>query len=218
MQARRRLLTGKKSRLPHGYQELLYIDNVAPSHSYIITDVIPTDDLGFDCKFLTHSSISDSSSLYGCIFGGRRSSGNNDFQLTTYKSSTNAFNGTLRTGAARGYEIDAGITSGVVQIAQKRYSIYTNPSGTTSMTSSYAWNQSVCPIYLFALNNNNSPTQYGPGCAIYVMKFYDGDTLIRDYVPAKRLSDGAIGMYEMVTSEFIENARENSSFIAGPSV
>lgn len=209
---------GKKSRLPPGYQELLYIDNVAPSHNYIITDVIPTNNLGFDCKFLTHSSISDRSILYGCIFGGRKSSGNNDFQLTTYKSTTNDFNGTLRTGAAKGSEIDAGITSGIIQMVRKRYSTYTDPLGMAKTSPSYSWNASVCPIYLFALNNNMSPTQDGPGCAIYIMRFYDGDTLIRDYVPAKRLSDGAIGMYEMVTSEFIANARENSSFIAGPSV
>lgn len=36
-------------------------------------------------------------------------------------------------------------------------------------------------------------------------RIYDGDILVREYIPMKRLSDGAVGFYETVTGEFKEN-------------
>lgn len=52
---------------------------------------------------------------------------------------------------------------------------------------------------------------------IYKFIMWDNDTLVRDFIPAKRVSDYAIGMYDTVTQTFFTNAG-TGQFIAGPMV
>ena len=49
---------------------------------------------------------------------------------------------------------------------------------------------------------------------IYSAKLYDNGTLVRDFIPVRRHSDGAIGMYDKVTDTFFGNAG-TGTFIAG---
>jgi hypothetical protein len=44
---------------------------------------------------------------------------------------------------------------------------------------------------------------------------YDNNILKRDYVPARRASDGAVGLYDMIEKKFYTNAGPGS-FTAGP--
>jgi hypothetical protein len=53
--------------------------------------------------------------------------------------------------------------------------------------------------------------------SIYYFKIYDNGTLVRDMVPARRNSDGVLGMYDTVTNTFFTNAG-TGEFIAGPVV
>lgn len=46
------------------------------------------------------------------------------------------------------------------------------------------------------------------------VKIYDGDTLIRDLIPAKRISDGWVGMYCRVGNKFYGGTKADS-FLAG---
>ena len=50
---------------------------------------------------------------------------------------------------------------------------------------------------------------------VYYLKIYDNDTLVQNMIPAKRKSDGAIGMYDTVSGNFFENAG-TGTFTAGP--
>lgn len=52
---------------------------------------------------------------------------------------------------------------------------------------------------------------------LYYFKIYDNGTLVRDYVPVKRISDGAIGLYDKVNKLFYGNDG-TGSFGAGPEV
>lgn len=49
----------------------------------------------------------------------------------------------------------------------------------------------------------------------YGIKIYDNEELIHDFIPAKRLSDNAVGMYDFVSGTFFGNAG-TGTFIAGP--
>jgi hypothetical protein len=62
-------------------------------------------------------------------------------------------------------------------------------------------------IMLFASHNGGSPwtDELGIG-RLYYCRFYDGDRLIRDFIPARRKSDGAIGLYDTVTKQFYNNS------------
>ena len=195
----------KPTHLPSGYQKVQYLENT--STAYIITDVLPSETLGFDCDFMPFGAYTNQTNQFGCIFGGRKASVNNDFQLTTWTDFTQS-GGTLtyRHGTFRwgGGQIDAGMVGqNVRQVSQYRNKVYTGPDGVVVNISAYTWASDRRPIYLFALNSNGTPAQQGPGCRIYGIKFYDGDDLIRDYIPAKRKSDQALGMYERITKQFI---------------
>lgn len=52
---------------------------------------------------------------------------------------------------------------------------------------------------------------------VYYFKIYDDDVLVRDYVPVKRISDGAIGLYDKVNKLFYGNDG-TGTFGAGPEV
>ena len=52
---------------------------------------------------------------------------------------------------------------------------------------------------------------------LYSVKIYDNGTLVRDFVPAKRNSDGVVGLYDTVNNVFYTNSG-TGSFFAGPAV
>ena len=50
---------------------------------------------------------------------------------------------------------------------------------------------------------------------MYSCKFYSSDTtLVRDYIPVKRYSDGVLGLYDKIENKFYQNAG-TGEFIAG---
>ena len=205
------MIAGMARLVPQGYKQLKYLENT--SGAYIVTDVTPSEALGFDCTFMPFGSYTNQTNQFGCIFGGRKASANNDYQLTTWTDFTQSGgvyvyrHGTLRLGN----QIDAGmIGQNVKQTAKCRNKAYTGPDGVVVNVPAYTWANDACPIYLFALNTNGSPVQQGPGCRIYRIKFYNGDELIRDYVPAKRKSDNVLGVYERVVGQFLINAGSGS--------
>jgi hypothetical protein len=60
----------------------------------------------------------------------------------------------------------------------------------------------VKPFYLFSLNNNGSPNTYAK-VRFYRFRVQDSDGALKcDVVPAKRASDGAIGVYDRVAKAF----------------
>lgn len=52
---------------------------------------------------------------------------------------------------------------------------------------------------------------------MYKFKIYDNNVLVRDFVPARRISDSVVGMYDTVTQTFFGNSG-SGEFIAGPPV
>ena len=207
----------KQTDLPARYQRVQYIENT--STAYIITDVFPSETLGFDCDFMPFGIYTNQTNQFSCIFGGRKASTNNDFQLTTWTNFVQidgtyypANNGCLRDGNQVNAHM---IGQNVRQLAQLRNKVYTGPDGVVVNVSAYSWASDRRPIYLFALNNNGSPVQQGPGCRIYSMKFYDGNNVIREYIPCYRKSDNEVGMYEKYTRQFLTN-QGSGSFTKGP--
>ena len=197
-------------RLPAEYQEVEYLESTGTQG--IITDVIATNNIGFDCVYYAKSKIGTVD--YGCIFGGRVSSGNNDFQLTTFHQSGSGYSGSFRFGSGWGY--NANITRLEMGRTSFKNCVFVSNDASDIHVSEYNWTSAI-PIALFLLNNNGTLTQGGYGCRIYVMRFYDGDSLIRDYVPCYRKTDSKPGMYDFVSKQFFVN-QGTGEFIIGPDV
>lgn len=194
---RRRQLMEMQNLLPQEYKRVEYLES--DGTAYILTDILPSDTLGFDCTFYTKSSL-HSNTNYGCIFGGRRASGNNDFQLTTY---TNANDGSFRSGPASTF--NAQITRLTKQTAHKRNSVFTNCAGNQFEVPAYSWNNPNT-ISLFLLHNGEGTFyQGGFGCRIYSISFFNGNKKMREYIPCIKKTDNTPGMYESFTKQFLTN-------------
>lgn len=62
---------------------------------------------------------------------------------------------------------------------------------------------STCPLYLYALNSGGNPDYNGSvGMKVYNCKIYESDVLLHEFVPVKRVSDNAIGFYDVVDQTF----------------
>ena len=69
-------------------------------------------------------------------------------------------------------------------------------------------------LYLFAAHHNN--IAYHPAKArIFAVKFTNNQILTRNFIPARRDSDGVLGMYDTVTNTFFTNSG-TGEFIGGP--
>ena len=133
---------------------------------------------------------------FGCILGGRKSSGNNDFQITTYKASESHI-GTIRNGQNAGQQqYNAKIKLNTVQHTSLINNVITYSDGTTQNTSDYTWTDPY-NIYLFGLNDGGTFTQSGTGARIYNAKLLVGNNIVRDFVPVIRKSDNEPGMLDL---------------------
>lgn len=61
-------------------------------------------------------------------------------------------------------------------------------------------------LWLFARNQTSNATNYYSTTNMWYCKMWDGGNLIRDFVPCYRKSDGAAGLYDLVTETFFTNA------------
>ena len=92
---------------------------------------------------------------------------------------------------------------------------------TGSLTSSKNVAGSV-PFALFCLNAYNGYGYNYTGDSPAAMKLksfkiYEDDALVHDYVPVRRISDGTLGVYDVIDDQFFSN-RGSGSFTAGPEV
>ena len=70
-------------------------------------------------------------------------------------------------------------------------------------------------LYLFSVNNGGNYNK--ASMKLYYCKIYDNNTLVRDFIPAKRISDGKCGLWDKVNKIFYSNAG-TGTFTGGPAV
>ena len=71
-------------------------------------------------------------------------------------------------------------------------------------------------LVLFGCNRDGTAA-YLSKSRVYACKISTGNTLVRDYVPVKKLSNNEYGMYDMVTKQFFGNSG-TGAFTGGPAV
>lgn len=182
--------------LPVGYDQLTYAEVPLYSSAYINTGIVATNNTGFEVDAMTYDPIGNTT--FGCLFGGRAGSNQSDFQLSTYIAYNSSFNGTLRLGeAAQNY--NAQINKGA------RFQASLTGTTFTVNGTSYTVNKNISSgkaIYLFALNNNGTAAQFGH-LRVYRFKLTSGSSLVLDYIPCQRVSDGVVGFYDLVADSFV---------------
>lgn len=210
---------GIEQELPSAYSKLDYIQST--NGQYIDVGYYPNNIKKSQIKF-SFDSVSGEQWLLGmqASVGGALShtggqafvmlqSGVLKYKIWGYDTSTSAFvtehtySTNLTAEADTIYEVET------MMISQSQYM---KVDGNTLATSSvYRDGNASKNAYLFKGNTVGNPAYI----KLYECKLYDySDNLIRDYVPCKRITDNAIGLYDFVSETFYASA--STSFIAGP--
>ena len=186
--------------LPSEYSQAEYIES--GSYPHIDTGVIPTSDTKIDLDFSYVESIY---SGWSPLFGERGSSNSMYFAFFINTSSLKV--------SPNYAGFDPGNNSEVTLTAETKYNLkndggqfYLNDELESSISTSNTLTTSNKSIWLFDchLNNDNGMSRQITA-RIYRCRFYEGEELIRDFIPCVRNSDNEIGMYDVVNDVFYTN-------------
>lgn len=189
------------------YTELEYIESTGTQ--YINTGVTTGNNIKVQAKAIsTFGFTGEYSKKYsGCLLGGRKTSDNSNFSYTSGINNDFVGSGSSFLTITRNANtdiLDVEYSNTKIDIKCGDYSYINN----LSINITDAFN-----IYIFALNQNNSATSFGT-YKLYNFKIYNGTTLVRNFIPCKRNSDNAIGLYDVINGVFYTNAG-TGTFTAG---
>lgn len=94
------------------------------------------------------------------------------------------------------------------------YPVSTGESITITGTGSLPTSTTTLAVSGF---KDGSTYTFGPKCRIYSLKISDVNGITRDYVPCYRISDGVVGLYDLINDTFRYSAT-STAFISGPVV
>ena len=72
-------------------------------------------------------------------------------------------------------------------------------------------------LWMFGVNNNGN-LQYPFNGKMFFANIWQGDTLVREYIPARRNNDNVVGVYDRVSNTFFTYSGADGTFIAGPDI
>ena len=183
------------SRLPEGYAEVQYIQSTGTQ--YVDTGFKPNQ----DSRVLIKLSTSETGSH--TVFGADIDWVDNGFALgvgfTHYGKETGTISG-LNNGSPHEVDFNKNI------ISMDGNPVLTMGNSTFSVPHNLA---------LFA-NNRAGGIQEKTTMVLYYCRIYDGNTIIRDYIPCKNAA-GAVGLYDLIGQKFYGNSG-TGVFTAGPVV
>ena len=196
--------------LPSAYTQVEYIENnIKQYEQYIDTGVIPTTNTKIDLDFMLLESFY---SGWNPLFGERGSTSATYFGMFIRNDTL------MLSPNYAGF--DPGASSNISIEANTRYNLkndkgqfYINGELKSEISTTNTLTTSNQSMYLFAMNQNGT-LRRGLKTRIYHCRFYEGTTLIRDFIPCYRNSDNEIGLYDLVNNVFYTN-QGTGTFIKG---
>ena len=197
----------KASRLPKEYTEVEYIQSSGTQ--YIDTGYVPTANTKMDFSF----KLLENTTQWSCILGSR--SGSNSMYCLYINGTKLASNyGSTDTATYSNVFID---TENIYNVKNDEYNFYVNNNLESTISApGVTFTGATKPIYLFANNNYGELQNRGIKSRVYNLKFYENNTLMRNYVPCKNASN-EVGLYDLVTKTFFSNSG-TGTFTAGNKV
>ncbi len=187
--------------LPVGYTQLQYIESTGTQ--YIDTGITNVQ----TGSVVEVTFQSDNFDGWHTVYGNKRGSNNwIAYTLNTATQQNSYIYGTY-------YDTDYPITTDKHTIRQESNKFYLD--GTLAYTAAERTFTNDTNLLLFARASTN--TEYMFHGKIYAAKIWNDGTMVGDFVPARRNSDDAIGMFDTVSGQFFTNAG-TGEFIAGDPV
>ena len=191
--------------LPSGYVELEYLESSGTQ--YINTEIVPKSTTRIVSDFSFVELPSGSLAASGWVNGGGKqfwfgvgSDGN--FKASVSGNATSSPAGVAADTGRHSFDISTStLEFDGTEFANQGSAFTDEASGNT--------------LYLFAGHVTWSPyVAYQTKMRLYSCQIYDGASLVRDFVPVRRVSDSTLGFYDCVAGSFFVNAG-SGSFSAG---
>lgn len=180
------------SPLPSGYTQLEYIEGTGTQ--YIDTGYFPCE----LTRVVTAITPTSGNTTNG-VFGGRTDNNVSTFSLW-------CVNGVFRTDFdtnSQHVTTDVRVETGVrVEVDKDRG---TTKLGSKTFTQTGTGFRAANSMHVFAVNPDSSGLRYFRG-RIETFSIYESGLLEHELVPARRASDGAVGMYDTVAGVFLANS------------
>lgn len=213
------------SRLPTRYTELEYIESTDGGNQCIDCGFSPQSaggNFGFDLDFVGYNAF---------LKNTEYDKGTRDNSYGVYLSSSTALFLSTSTGSAGTYKAGMFYWNGakganLVRNERMRYLVgggtYSTIVGSTTNSWSFPRHTVSGPnLFLAACYTAPATTNQFAVMRIYSLKTYDesvsADEPAHEFVPAKRRSDNAIGVYDVVAARWCPNGSA-TPFLAGPAV
>ena len=191
------------------FERLEYIESTGTQ--YINTTYVPTStNFSYELDMAwTGSAVGSFYSFMGYMASG-----------STPRAAIHMYSGTLMFGA------NATTNSTVVPVSGERFfykgvfksgnqKLYKNNVEIASNTTAFTNSSNTLSVYICARNcpsgNNISSMR------IYEAKIYEGNTVVRHYIPVRKYSTGSVGLYEIYTDTLLINSG-SGSFKVGPTL
>ena len=197
----------KYPKLPSGYAELTYIESNDSQYTPNINTGISGNNNNLKFKIKYQWTQLPGSGTYRSIFGNRIDEETNSWRVLQFGNSITYINVNNKTGRATSYVGERSAnTIYVDELDRTEY----KTNGVT---------QPIANLDEGTTNNGNiilpqSTSGASSLIKIYYFMVWDNSTLIQNLIPCQRLSDNAVGMYDLVTNTFFGNAG-TGSFGAG---
>lgn len=215
------LIVNLNSLLPNGYVQLEYLGSTG--QQYIDTGIITPNGLHADITCLLHGNGTNSYSFYGAIGahgptpGG--SDGANGLNFNAYNSSIIIRNGGEDSYNGSKFNKDQKYSISFSSIVNNIWMKVNDEDVQLTIPSTIDNTRIQISNWLFGFNGGSDGLIDGWIGKIYSATIYSSndDTEIGKFVPAKRIEDSALGMYDIIRRQFFTNAG-SGNFIAGPEI
>ena len=190
--------------VPETYQKLEYIEN--DGNAYIDTKIV-TRAIGDKINYDFHGYADTATSNY--MFGAQQYTGNWLYGPVNMASSNVNVE---YNGAAIGFAQAQDVTM-TQSVSDTTFTVTVN--GVTQ-TASIGTNSELNTLLVFAARATDGTLRpYGATMRFYYLIVRNGNSVVAAYRPVQRKSDGAVGVYDIVSGEFYTNSG-SGSLVAGP--
>ncbi len=183
-----------------GYTQVAYLQS--DGHQYIDTGITPNASYRYTIKWQPTSATGVNGSNTYKVFGSDGVTGGESITLG-HANTQNFYWVRYNTAANNSPSITDTFGLNMIDVTATEGSITIN--GTTR---SQALEQNLSAnsnnVYLFCTNASGA-SMFAIG-KIYTFQIYNDESLVQDLVPARRNSDGVLGMYDTVSDTFFTNA------------
>lgn len=204
-----------QARLPVEYQRLFYLESTGTVH-YIDTDIHPTSSTRITA--LVQMTAKNNTQIVGILDTPqwRR------FHLTVKYSSGFFMTG----GVGSGESQSIGDSSSLKLDLEWNKLMLDAPNQTLSVNDGATYSlgtSGVLPteskLRIFGRSSNNLDYNIGNPVRIADVEIYEGEEKKHEFIPARRVADGVLGLYDTVEKNFLVNSgSSDGGFVAGPEV